>query len=156
MIDLALIQAASTQHGVDAALIQAITEHESGGESYRTRFEPAWRYFLDPAAYASRLDITADTERVNQATSWGPMQVMGSVARELGFSGLLTELTDAQTGLYWGVLKLKHLLTQYDETDAISAYNAGSPRKTPGGQYVNASAYVDPICRRLRELRAIP
>jgi hypothetical protein len=157
MADLAaIIEIEAKAQGLDPLLVQAICEHEAQGNAYKVRFEPAWRYFHFPAEWASRLLITVETEKTCQAMSWGPMQVMGAVAREMGFEQDLTYLTEAATGIRFGCKKLKALLVHYgNEMDAISAYNQGSPRKTAGGLYMNAKTYVDPIAARLRELRKL-
>lgn len=159
MIDpavLARIGWHAERQGLDPILVQAIVEHESGGDPFVSRYEPHWRYLLSPRDYASRLGITGATEEMLQSMSWGLMQIMGSVARELGYDSHLVRLTDVELGLYWGCKKLKLLSRQYgEESDWIAAYNMGSPRKTPGGLYQNQKTYVDPIAARLRELRKL-
>lgn len=151
---LPVIQIVAGSIGLDPLLIQAIVEHESGGNVWAVRYEPAWKWFVTPETHAARLGITADTEKQLQSMSLGPMQVMGAVARELGFKGLLTELLGAEAGINYGCLKLKSLLVRYgNEDDAISAYNQGSPAKGPDGLYLNSKTYYNPIAKRLLGLR---
>lgn len=143
------------QFGIDPDLVRAIVEHESNGECFKPRYEPAWRHLYEPRTFSVLRGISMQTEVALQSMSWGPMQVMGSVARELGFRGDLPELCSLSKGLTYGCMKLRALLDRYTEVQAISAYNQGSPRKSVGGLYMNSSGYVDPICARLRELRAL-
>lgn len=142
-------------YGVDSDLVRAIITVESSWNPWAIRFEPAWRYFVNPRDWADKLLITFETEQTLQACSWGPMQVMGAIARELGFQQELNRLSDPELGITYGVLKLKSLAQKYrDESDVIAAYNAGSPRKTSGGMYENQK-YVDKVHQSLIKLRKI-
>lgn len=144
------------KYGLDHNLVLAVITHETNGKTFKTRYEPAWKYLYFARQYAEKLDISVDTEIVMQSMSWGLMQVMGSVAREHGFDSDLPKLTDPQLGLEYGCKHLKKMLVQCggNESDAIAAYNAGSVRKTPGGMYEN-QVYVDEVSSVLRELRKI-
>ena len=114
------------QNGVDANLIQAIAAHESAWNTYAVRYEPDWDYFVDLHNYASSLHITDHTEETLQSMSWGLMQVMGSVAREHGYTGMLTQLVEPDLNLLYGTLHVKGYLEKYgNEQDAISSYNQG-------------------------------
>lgn len=141
---------------VDPDLASAlITVEDASVDPYVTRYEKGWAYFVDPERFALLKGITVETEKIHQATSWSPMQVMGAVARELGFMGHLTQLTSLSVGLKYGLLKLKSLVEKYkDLDDAISTYNQGNPRKNLDGTYIN-QIYVDKVNARLRVLRAI-
>lgn len=150
-----LIVSVSEQNQLDPDLVRAIAQVESSYNPWAMRFEPAWRYFYFPREHADRLMITAQTEEMMQATSWGLMQVMGSVARELGFDLELPRLCIPEMGLNYGCKKLKKLFARYQyEEDVIAAYNAGSPRKEKSGMYFN-QRYVDKIRARLVSLRKI-
>ena len=141
-----LADEAGAEHGIDPALIRAVIEAESGGDPTATRFEPNWNYHLDYRTH-SRL-VSSATERAQQATSWGLMQVMGTVARERGFDGpFLAALCAPETGVWYGAAQLARLLRRYDgdAQDAVAAYNAGSPRRADSGEYVN-QWYVDRVC----------
>lgn len=145
----------SKEIGVPEDVVTAMVMVESSGSRWATRYEPGWKYFLFPRDYASRIGITEETEKIQQATSWGCLQIMGSVARECGWQGPLVMLTDLDLGLEYGCRKLKALMHKYEfESDYIAAYNAGSPRKTKGGMYVNQT-HVDRVFSALRELRKI-
>jgi soluble lytic murein transglycosylase-like protein len=86
--------------------------------------------------------------------SWGLMQIMGSVARQYGFKGNLSSLTEPEINIEIGC---KHFVSKYsvEPKDMISAYNAGSPKKTPEGLYVN-QGYVDKVCAAWTRLRLNP
>ncbi len=156
-IDGQLIKDLAEKYKLDPDLIVALIQQESGGEKWRCRWEPASeRYVIRSQDYASHLGITPETERMFQMCSWGGLQIMGFKARELGFIGHLPQLCLLDIGLDYGCQFLQKLSQRYGiETDVVSAYNQGSPRKTPGGMYLNQVTYVDPVASLLRELRTI-
>ena len=130
--------------GIDPRLALAFAEVESAGDPLAVRYEAHWKYYFDVPQFAYRLRITQETERNLQSLSWGLMQVMGSVARELGFVESLITLSDPHLGAKYGCMKLKQCMRKYPIfEDAIASYNAGSPRKLDG-HYVN-QGYVDKI-----------
>lgn len=134
---------------LDALLVQAIVMQETAGNPWSTRFESEWKYFETPNFWAGKLGISVDTEKTLQAMSWGPMQLMGSVAREMGFAAELTRLVDPLTALTFSCAKFSKLCAKYtDENDIIASWNAGSPRKL-GDQYANQH-YVDGVRRFLQ------
>lgn len=147
-----MIEQKSMELGVDPCLVASIVWCESMGDTYSSRYEPAYRYTFRVAEFAKDLGITKETEEVHQKTSFGLMHIMGGVARELGFRHHLLALTDPVVGLHFGCLKLKRICQKYsDFYDVIASYNAGSPRKNSLGRYVNHD-YVDRVLLRYREL----
>lgn len=148
MIPIRIIDIVSKESkvaGVPPLLALAITEVESAGSPVAVRFEPGWKYHYKVEEFAKSCQITADTERVLQACSFGVMQVMGTVARELGFTGNLIQLSDPYIGAKYGCLKLAKLFSLLKSTDdVIAAYNAGSPMRNSDGKYVNQK-YVDKV-----------
>lgn len=134
---------------VNSNLVLSIAEHESGLNPYVTRFEPKWSYFLRAKDFAKLLLITEGTEMIYQAISWGPLQVMGSVCRELGYDDHLNILsTDSALAIELGVKKIISIMKKYSNMeDIISSYNQGSPVKDLKGQYKNQS-YVDDVLKR--------
>lgn len=123
---------------VDPFLVAAFVLTESGGNQYATRFEPNYHWLYKPEECAKRAGTTLETEKIHQQTSWGYMQLMGGVLRELQFKGGLPGACDEFTNISYGAAKLKRLIDAYVKIpDAISAYNQGSPRRQPNGQYVN-------------------
>ena len=137
------IQEAAIVNQIPTKLIAAIVQTESGGNTNAVRFEPNWKYLLKPKMFADDLMITEQTERVMQSCSFGLMQTMGSVARELGFNDELHKLCEPEIGLKYGCLKLKALAKRYDKReDIIAAFNAGSAIKNIDGSYRNADYVI--------------
>jgi hypothetical protein len=117
-------------------LVLAVCVVESSLDTWATRFEPGWRWFLNPKQWARTHRRSEATERVHQATSWGLMQVMGTVAMEMGYQGPLPALCLPERGLYYGCKKLKSLVEKYgDLQKALSAYNTGRPDTKAGKLY---------------------
>lgn len=142
-----LINTHAGKNGIDPKLVGAFIAVESAGKSSASRYEPGWKYFLNPEQFAKSLGITTATETVHQATSWGLMQVMGSVAREQGFTEQLPKLIVPGPNLDVGCQFLKKLQGKYPTLqDLIASYNAGSPRKNADGTYVN-EAYVQKVLK---------
>lgn len=149
-LNLAYCKASDFQ--LDAALVASIIYQESRGMTYASRFEPNYRYLERPDHHAAQQNITKATEEVLQKTSFGLMQIMGGTARFIGYSGALPALYKPDTNLYWGCKYLKRLKNQHNEIEAVvAAYNAGSPRKTKDGAFVN-QRYVDDVMKLYREL----
>jgi hypothetical protein len=141
------IISAANAYKLDDALVSAIIMVESAGSGWNwaTRFEGQYAYVVTPQAYAKRLGISIDTERMMQKTSWGLMQCMGATAREMGFLGALPMLTEIDLGLKYGCKKLSILFKLYPkDDDAVAAYNLGSPKRLVTGEYVNQD-YVDKV-----------
>lgn len=144
--------AQAQSHKLDPELVLAFIFVESTFYPFAHRFEPKWKYLLPQAEidkFAARNNISVVTERIDQMTSFGVMQVMGSVARELGHKGRLSDLYDPNYGINYGCLKLRSLLDKYPNSleDAIASYNAGHPEMA-GGMYAN-QRYVDDIKKAL-------
>jgi hypothetical protein len=151
------IQQICKEVGLDPLLVLAIATVETGLQTWPCRFEPKWNadWFVDTKKWADKLLQSEDTEKVQQATSWGALQVMGAVARQRGFQGYLSQLAVPEIGVRFGCLHLKSFLERYkDEHDAIASYNAGSPRKNAQNKYVNQS-YVDKVMDNLNKLRGV-
>lgn len=165
------VQNVAVMKDLPAALLAALVLKESGGRVSAWRFEPPYRYYWDCArnqpfrapTAAERAGemapedfrvpdgwlVTRHTEWVGQACSWGPLQVMGAVAREYGFRGDFTELCGAGLGLEYGAMHLNKLrnrfLDKHGWTGVVAAYNAGSPRRIDDGlNWVNQE-YVDGV-----------
>jgi len=130
---------------LSATLIRAISTVESSLDPWKVRYEPSWKYAFNTQKYADELGITEQTERSLQSHSWGLMQIMGSVAREHGYTGPLQRLSELDLGLFHGCFHIVKLHMRYnDPTDIIAAYNAGSAIKGADGKYVNQN-YVDRV-----------
>lgn len=132
---------------LDPDLIEAIVQKESSGDPFAWNPEPAYRYLWDvrrnqpfraltaeenaserPPSDFAALAGDRDQEFWGQQASWGLMQVMGAVARELGFrEPYLTKLIDVRINLMLGTRLLKRLLTRLNGSEilALQAYNGG-------------------------------
>lgn len=151
-----LIHAAALAEGIDAKLLEAICTVESSLDPTAIRFEPHYRWTVSPREWASQMRLSVETETMLQSSSYGLGQIMGAVMREYGFKGKLqTCLADPSLPLMYSAKHLKKFLQKYGaEAEAISAYNAGSPRRTPGGMFEN-QVYIDKVYSVLRKLRAL-
>ncbi len=130
---------------VDSDLVLSIIEVESSFNHWAVRYEGHWKHHFKVEEFARRAQITAETEKQLQMMSFGLMQVMGTVARELGHLGNLLELCQPEVGLKFGIFKLLDLMKKHrSELDVISAYNAGTPKKGSHGLYVN-QGYVTKV-----------
>lgn len=148
---------------------EAIVQVESGGNPFAWNPEPAYRYVWDvkrnipfklgedivrspvPPKDFPTLAGDQDQEWWGQRASWGLMQVMGAVARELGYrEPYLPELCLPDTNIQYGCLHLKALHRLYAGKfglmGVVAAYNAGSPRLLRNGKFEN-QRYVDKVFR---------
>jgi len=145
----ALIESKAAAYRLDPDLVEAHVLTESSGEPTATRFEP--RFY---ERYVRPLGIKDDNEARGRATSFGLLQIMGQVARELGFQGAFSSLLDPATGLDWGCKKLARCYKRYEKQGidyGIAAYNAGSAVRVDG-VFVN-QAYVDKVNGYLKEIK---
>lgn len=127
-MDSAMLKAAEKYadlNDLPVDVVQAVIQVESSGRWNATRYERNYRWFWG--------EITNNQERIGQATSWGPMQVMGAVARELGFKGEFKDLC-GPLGIAYGCMHLKNYLDRFGSLDsAIRAYNTGRPGPSKAG-----------------------
>jgi soluble lytic murein transglycosylase-like protein len=120
---LAFIGPYATKYGLDPAIVCAVCEQESAWNPWAARFEPAFEArYVRPA-----VPTAPSTEELTKAMSFGLMQVMGEVARELGFGGVsLLQLCDPNIGVDIGCRKLKKCFAEYTEPEvALLRYNGG-------------------------------
>lgn len=124
------IRAAAAQWGLDPLLLEAQVLVESGGYTDAFRFEQGFwmNYLKNKAEWAGQ-----NARRVS--SSYGLMQIMYPVAKEIGFVGKPEELFIPEVGLWWGCKKLKQLIewADGDMQKALVAYNGGkgSASRTP-------------------------
>lgn len=124
LIDLAR-KAADTE-GLDAAIVCAVVEQESGWNPWAMRYEPA--FFAKYVAPLYTNNKVGATEAYARGFSWGLMQVMGQTARETGLNSLhLSTLCDPAVGLAVGckILKKKWLSAGGEIQKALQAWNGG-------------------------------
>lgn len=143
----------SSVYDVDPDLIGAFVLVESAGNTFAIRHEPEWSYILDVKDWAKKVGSSEPTELNGQMTSWGLMQIMGTVAREHGFDEWFPKLCVPELNLHYGIMHFKKKLQRFNSLeDAIASYNAGSPRRHKNGAYVN-QAYVDKVLKFQRALK---
>ena len=156
--NILLIREISKNLEVDPDLAHAIATVESNCEFLAVRFEPNWETFLKVPQHAQENQISAMTEQVLQAMSWGPMQVMGTVCRELGYRGNLVELaSQPNLSIYFGCVKLRGCLSRYKGSvpHAISSYNRGSAIRTVPDRGFANQPYVDKVTAVLHKLKEV-
>ena len=89
-----VIELEAARFKLDPDLVEAIVMTESSGRPIVRRFE---RGFMEK--YLMKLQVS-DHDRISLATSWGLMQVMGQVARELGMIGDPVKLCEPTVGVF--------------------------------------------------------
>ena len=123
---LTLARRAAAAQALDPALVCAVIEQESGWNPWAIRYEPA--FFTKYVAPLYTNNKVSASEAYARGFSWGLMQVMGQVAREVGFDALfLSALCDPEQGLSVGckVLRKKLDAAAGDATRALLAWNGG-------------------------------
>jgi soluble lytic murein transglycosylase-like protein len=125
-IILSLIETTTHFYSIDPILVKAIIRQESNWNQYSLRYEAGWKYLLKPEGYAKLLGITEETEIQSQKMSWGLGQVMGSVARELGFKMEMGNLFEPVHNVEYICLLIKSLEHKAKTIPEILAcYNSG-------------------------------
>jgi len=112
------------KYGLDIAVVCAVIEQESDWYTFAYRYEPAFfnRYI------APQANLHSPSEAHARSASFGLMQVMGQVARELGFTGpSLLELTDPDIGVEYGCKRLQQAFHRHggDLELSLLDYNGG-------------------------------
>lgn len=117
-----LAKQTAAKYGLDPVLVCAVIEQESSWNTWASRFEPR---FL--ARYVQPLGLSDLTETQLRSFSFGLMQLMGEVARELGYKGPLTQLCDPPVGLVLGCQHLANKLKVAggDVPKALLLWNGG-------------------------------
>jgi len=173
-MDLDQLEIIAGEFLLDPLLVASFICVESSGNPWAWNPEPQYRYLWDvkngkpfrpltvaeraskvpPADFPSPPRADRDAEYWGQSCSWGLMQVMGAVAREHNFKEIfLSQLCQPDLNVWVGCKHLAGKIRRYPElTDAISAYNAGSPRRAASGQYEN-QVYVDRVTAQLGRLK---
>ena len=135
---ISIVNEKALRRGVSVNLILALIEALSAC-AYAMHYEPLYRWTLPQAARPSGCNI--DTELMLQRSSIGLVQVKGAWAREQGFDGWLTELTDPERNIDVACARVAELMSRYEKRlgveGVISAYGAVTPRRTPDGEFVN-------------------
>jgi len=124
---LTLARRAAAAQSLDPALVCAVIEQESGWNPWAIRYEPA--FFTKYVAPLYTNNKVSASEAYGRGFSWGLMQVMGKVAREMGFDApFLSALCDPELGLAVGcrVLRKKFDAHSDDTTQGLLAWNGGA------------------------------
>ena len=137
-----LIQLAKTvaqTFGLESTLVCAVCEQESDWNPRATRYESAFR-----EKYIDRLGLS-DEESTQRSTSFGLMQIMGQVAREMGFQDNLELLLTPEIGLSWGCRFLETRLqhTEGNVEEALLLWNGGGNLDYPGQVLARVKNYEE-------------
>lgn len=136
---ISLAKIIAVKYNLIPSLVCGICEQESSWEPDATRYEPAFYVrYIEPMIHAGTL--TDMVEARNRATSFGVMQVMGEVARELEYTGPLP-FESAEQGIELGCEKFSRCVAEShgDMISALLRYNGGSNYDYPK-QVISKSA----------------
>ncbi|HXJ04396.1 MAG TPA: lytic transglycosylase domain-containing protein [Candidatus Acidoferrum sp.] len=123
---VALARKAAAAQSLDPALVCAVIEQESSWNPWAMRYEPA--FFAKYVAHLYTNNKVTASEAYARGFSWGLMQIMGQVAREMGFDAtFLSALCDPEQGLPIGCKLLRKKLDAMDgdTTRGLLAWNGG-------------------------------
>lgn len=138
------IKVAAEKHGIDPAIVYGVVQQESTGNYVACRFEKNYKWLVTPAK-VKPINCSLDTEETLQKMSFGLMQMMGGVFRELGYKDWLSKvLTLPELQLDYGCKFLKKKINRYGLHEGILSYNSGSPLKHDDGSYKN-QYYLDKV-----------
>ncbi len=126
------------KYNITPDIVYGVCMQESLMNPHAARFEKHYRWLFKPKQVKPKI-CSLETEKTFQKTSFGLMQMMGGVYRELGYEGWLTEIIgkpDLQ--MDYGCRFLTKKIKKYGLERGILAYNSGSPRTNESGDYINA------------------
>lgn len=152
------IELVASKHGLSPDVVEAQVLVESAGYTDGFRLEMGFwtRYMLPKAEWAF-----ARSNPRRYASSYGLLQVMYPVAKELGFTGEPELLFIPMVGLEWGCAKLAQLLAWAQTSgpaatpgvqlhSALAAYNGGKARNEPDDVVDRNALYADRVLRMVR------
>lgn len=147
------IRTYAAYYEIDPHLLEAFIRQESDYNTWAIRYEITYAYLLDPDEFAKKNRITRATESTLQKMSWGLGQIMGALARELGFEGLLTQLVDPKINIEFMCKRIQQLYKISSSIeDVIAMYNGGKGAlHRQEGVYKN-QGYVDSVKNHLQNL----
>ncbi|RJX35680.1 MAG: lytic transglycosylase domain-containing protein [Desulfarculus sp.] len=136
------IRVQAQNFGLPPEIVAGVICQESHGITWAQRHERGYRWLWgdDPGENLVRPPLESlNTEMVNQAQSWGLMQIMGATARGEGFRGWFTELCQPDVGLFWGCKHLAWCVRRSggDLRTGVRRYN-GDPRLPQTDSYANS------------------
>lgn len=149
------IETVAMRHELPPDLVEAMVLVESSGHTDAFRFEPAFfaRYQAPKKEWAYAL-----TNPRRYGSSYGLMQIMLAVAREVGFTGVPEELFVPEIGLEYGCRKLAELCRWAERRgnglpedvrlrSALASYNGGHLRNEPDFVPDRNAAYADKVLK---------
>ena len=108
------------QFDLPPVLVEAMIAVESGGNAL------AWQ----PGSTRRATPRDSDSEWYGRRCRWGPMLLLGMVARERGFTGSFPALCNMDCGVYWGCRQLawldRHYGVHHGWRGVIGAWREGS------------------------------
>ncbi len=152
-----LIAQAAARHELPPELVAAMVRVESGGDPWAIRYEQGfYRRYIAERGLPHFSPCSQETEDRTRAMSFGLLQLMGQVARELGCDlPFLAQLCDPATGLEWSCRYLTRLRRSLRKTHGTTswecvcaAYNGGPGVVTGAGAHSNAP-YVNKVSEQL-------
>jgi len=144
-------------------LVFAIMYQESRGNPYAYRYEPGFFSWLsrrisgDDAVRGLKQYVSKKTEMVGRSTSYGPMQILGQTAREMGFKGpYLTELCDPDQGIYYSTKYLLSRIKRHPSLEEhIAAFNSGTPKYHSKTNTLINAPYVESVKQQMNKFKEI-
>ena len=145
------------EYQIEPALIKAFIRHESFW------YAPAYRIdynSLRKQKWYIRTLSPEERKYKKYYASYGPMQILYGLAKHYGYEGIPWGLFDPDTGIKYGCIHLKELLSQFKNLkDAIHSYNWGSNawHDTDGDKIHDSDekyknqAYVDSIYSKYKK-----
>lgn len=139
---IAVARNIAAAHSLPPELICGQIERESTWNPWQIRYEDGFYTKYIEKMIASH-ELTDPTEERARAFSWGLMQVMGEVAREMGYTDHLAQLCDPATGIEVGCRALAHKIATNEGNlaDALLAYNGGGNKQYPAEVFALAEKY---------------
>jgi soluble lytic murein transglycosylase-like protein len=125
----ALAIEAAKSHDIEPALFLALVHNESSWNPDAVRLEQGFY-----SKYVSTMKGLSITEKILRAASFGLCQIMGQVARELGFDDPdLSKCAEPRSNLILGCKRLRTALQRnnFVTKDALLDYNGGGDLAYP-------------------------
>lgn len=125
---------------LDVRLVAAVIAVESKGQPHARRYEHGFfvRYIEGKTNKQLRghfpTDLSRDTELYERSCSWGLMQLMGQVAREMGYTGDMVDLMfRPEVNIAFGCAKLGKLVKKhkFKLRPALLEWNGGGNSEYP-------------------------
>lgn len=143
---------------VDALLVAALIETESGGNPHKAFYDSDHTPLEKPVQWAEKLGLPTNTERMYQRTQWGLLQIYGTVARQRGFDlPEMTLLCQPAINLEVGLRHIEWLIPQvHSEDDLIVAWRYGLSRQMHSSTYSQEQqAYLQQVKTHIVAIQAL-